>query len=72
MAQVVTTTYRYKRPPKRKAVALEVPAITPGKGRAVRAAPLEAARPPADGKPVARSSCGPRAVAPRCSPTCPT
>ena len=31
---IVTTHYRPKRPRKRKAVALEVPAITPGKGRA--------------------------------------
>ena len=54
MVRIVTYAHRYKRPPKkRKAVALEVPATTPGKGRAVRAAPLEAARPPADGKPVA-------------------
>ena len=35
MNRIVTTSYRYKRPPrKRKAVTLEVPAITPGKGRA--------------------------------------
>ena len=34
MTRIVTTTYRYKRPPrKRKAVALEVPAVVTGKPR---------------------------------------
>jgi hypothetical protein len=34
MTRIVTYAHRYKPPPrKRKAVALEVPAITPGKGR---------------------------------------
>ena len=41
MTRIVTTTYRYKRPPrKRKAVALEVPAIVRAKrsppGRMIR------------------------------------
>jgi hypothetical protein len=51
MTRIVTYAHRYKPPPrKRKAVALEVPAITPGKGRAGndnRAAP---ALLPTDGK----------------------
>ena len=35
MARIVTTAYRYKRPPKkRKAVALEVPAVVRKRGRA--------------------------------------
>ena len=52
MARIVTTTYRYKRPPKKKRpVTLEVPVIV---------APRKRARPPADGQ----SQPEPAALAP--------
>jgi len=54
MTRIVTTIYRPKRPPrKRKAIALEVPVVTPGRGRAnavVSANRVE--EPPLDRKPV--------------------
>ena len=50
MARIVTTAYRYKRPPpKRKAVALEVPAIV-RKGRAGKRSETAPLPPPAGQK----------------------
>ena len=44
MSRIVTYAHRYKCPPrKRKAVALEVPAVTPPKLKAPAATPLPAA-----------------------------
>jgi hypothetical protein len=48
MTRIVTSTYRYKRPPrKRKAVALEAPAIVRKRGRVDAVAPPDRVEEPA-------------------------
>ena len=57
MTRIVRTTYRYKRPPrKRKAIALEVPAIVPAKKPKARKAPVAQPAGPAVVSPAKRTA----------------
>ena len=63
-ARIVTSTYRYKRPPrKQKAVLLEVPAIVTPKPKAAPAIVQQDVKPGNDNRPEParnRASCRPR------------
>jgi hypothetical protein len=53
MTHIVTSTYRYKRPPqKRKAVLLEVPAIVTPRSKAASASVPRGVKPGNDNRPV--------------------